>query len=350
MMANTFQDRSSARTPFMGRRAVTLVEILLAVTISIAVLSSAYIAYLQISRATEDSKAYSRAHNRGRAAVEEIGRTVAELRLDAGLAQQQFVLTTVPLAYGDRVDQDRDGTLDEEILNGRDDDGDWTGAIHDLHQIFPGISFVERPGLRGFPDHGDLRVDQDVVFCQDILTFRLPASIPLALPSRLVRYRVIDYNGRSNVLVRETIENPPDSTDLDAIYIAAEAGGPVTTTPVAFEVVSLDVIAWDPNENFDDPRPFPYNRPYWVEDWDASVIPGSNRIPYGALPFIPPFDFPAALLIRVTVNAETRPLSELQDLATRQEPLRTAKIQTVVDLPVTTQTAFYDLFVRPFVP
>jgi hypothetical protein len=329
---------------------VTLVEVLLAVAISVAVLSSAYLAYLQISRATEDSRAYSRAHNRGRAAVEEIGRTVAELRIDAGLAQQQFVLSTQALTYGDRIDQDLDGAPDEEVLNGRDDDGDWAFALHDLHQEFPGIGFVERPGLRNVPDHGDLRVDQDVLFSQDVLTFRIPASIPLAIPARMVRYRIIDYNGRSNVLVRETIENPPAGTDLDLIYTNAAASGSVTTTPVAFDVVSLDVIAWDPNENFDAPRPPPYDRPYWVEDWDASVIPGSNRIPYGALPFIPPFDFPAALLIRVTVNAETRPLSEVGDLATRTEPLRTAKIQTVVDLPVTTQTAFYDLFVRPFVP
>lgn len=350
MMRHHYIDLSDLRSAAVRRRALSLVEVLLAVTISLAVLSSAFLAYIQISRVSDDARAYSRAHNRARAAIEEIGRTAAEVLADAGLTEQQFTITTSALLYGDRIDFDGDGVDDEEVLDGYDNDGDWIVADHDVHQQFPGSGFIERPGLVGVADQGDLRVDADVVFSQDVLTFRLPASIPLGTPAKLVRYRIRDYNGRTNVLVREDIENPSAGTDLDAIYTAAEAGGTVTVVPVAFEVVSFDVLAWDPNEDLDNPRPAPYNQPYWVEEWDASVIPGSNRLPYGALPFVPPFEFPAAIFVRVTVNAETRPLSELGDLSTRTEPLRTAMVQTVVDLPVTTRTAFYDLFVRPFVP
>jgi len=343
-------DLQGMRTSMTARRrALTLVEVLLALVISLAVLSSATVAYIQISRAHEDARSYARAHNRARAAVEEISRTVAEVRIEAGLAQQQFVLTTLALPYGDRIDHDGDGVADEEVLDGRDTDGDWVAADHDVHEQFPGSPFIERIGFQGVPDHGDLQVDEDVVFSEDTLAFRIPAIIPLGQPARLVRYRIRDYNARSNVLVREEVENPPPGADLDAIFDAAEASNNLIVVPIAFEVVSLDVLAWDPNLDQDDPRAAPYDRPYWVEEWDASVIPGSNRIPYGAPFFVPPFDFPAAMLIRVTVNAEPRPLSELEDLATRELPLRTAVVQTVVDLPATTQTPFYNLYVRPFV-
>lgn len=325
------------------RRAFTLVEVLVALAIGLIFLLSLMAAYIQISRAHAAALARAQATNRARAALDEIARNVKQVRLDIALPDQQFLLANTDLATGDGRDQDRDGATDEELADALDDDADWVLA-GDRHTVLG--AFTERPAYVGVADLGDDGVDEDVRFADDVLTFRIPATIPFGADGRLVRYRVGTFNGQDRVLLREVIVNPP-AGDVDLIYASA-LPGTIETTPVIFDVLSFNVLAFDSNQGLDTPP-----TPYWETTWNAQTIQTPDQEPFGVpvgFPFpIAPFEFPSSVRVEITTSAEIVPLAELGNLAALNRPLDTVTLNTTVTIEAVTNSIFYFFFTRPVI-
>lgn len=323
------------------RRAFTLVEVLVAMAVGMVFLISLAAAYIQISRAHASALARAQATNRARAALEEIARGLKEVRLDIGIPDQQFLVTNLDLATGDGRDLDRDGLIDEEAPDAVDNDADWA-AGDDRHTVL-GL-FTERPAYVGVADLGDDSVDEDVRFASDVLTFRVPPTIPAGVDSRLVRYRVGIFQGQDRVLLREVIPNPP-AGDVDTIYAAALN---IETTPVIFDVLSFNVLSFDSNTGTDTPP-----QPYWETAWDAQTIATPAQRPFGVpagFPFpIAPYEFPSAVRVEITTSAEIVPLAELGNLAALGRPLDTVTQHTTVTIESVTSTIFYFFFTRPVI-
>lgn len=319
--------RMMARSPLASRRGVTLVEVMIASAVAMLLVAALAAAFIQITRASDASQAQARAHGAARAAVERIASEVRTLRLDTNAAFHQFELVDLTLPYGDGIDNDGDGLVDEEVFDGFDTDGDWTPAS-DLHaELSPGL--FERDQYRGVPDHGDLGVDEDTLFSHDSISFIVPG-----VPRRRVSYRVGEFEGEQHVLLRGVIENPNPVAPF----------GDEVIEPIAFDVVSLDILAWNANNDVITP-PGITDRPYWVSAWNAQdkVLP---LRPMLAPPGTPPFKLPAALLIAVTVNANREPLAELGNWQDPTVPIETVRVQTVVTIETITQDNRYFRFVR----
>lgn len=323
------------------RRAFTLVEVLVALAIGMIFVTSLAAAYIQISRAHAVALARAQATNRGRAALEEIARGMKQVATDITIADQQFLVTNVDQANGDGRDDDRDGVADEELADATDNDADWALA-DDRHTVLG--AFTERSPYVGVADLGDGRVDEDVLFSSDVLTYRVPAAIPFVTDSQLVRYRIGTFDGQDRVLLREVIVNPP-AGDVDAIYAAAIN---IETTPVIFDVLSFNVLPFNSNQGLNTTP-----QPYWQTAWNAQLIQTPQQEPYGVpvgFPFpIPPFEFPSAVRVEITTSAETVPLSELGNLTALGRPLETVSVNTTVTIESVTNSIFYFFFTRPVI-
>lgn len=328
-MRMTLRQTAPRRAP---RRALTLVEVLVAITITVIIVTTVSLAFLSVIRSSDDAEALVRGHTAARAAVETIARELRSLQLDGDPDYQQLLLVDQPLAYGDNIDNDEDGAIDEELFDGRDDDGDWT--LSDDRHVQIG-SFTERATFTGVPDYGDPGVDEDTRFSADQITFVVPAGITAPDAPRLrVTYRLGTFEGEDNVLLRLVEVDPPANLPQTPIV-----------EPIVFDVVSLDILAWNPNNNVAD-TPLP-GRPYWDVEWDARAIEFPAVRPADApVATVPPFRLPAAFLIRVTVNAERFPLEEIPGWPLNGEPLRTVTLSTVVTVEQTIQDPVYDAFVR----
>ncbi|CAN5371496.1 hypothetical protein BH09SUM1_BH09SUM1_02000 [soil metagenome] len=308
-----------------------MTELLVALAVAMVLIAAVAAAFVKIIRSSDEARAMTRANTSARLAVDEIARDLRMLQLDADAPYQQMVLTDAPQTYGDRIDFDKDGATDEEQPDGRDDDGDWTVA-DDRHIMTP--AGAERRYYVNIPDLGDAHVDEDVVFSKDEITFIIPAGLYVAgAPRQRVTYRIGSFDGEDNVLLRVHVDNPP-----------VGAGGTEVVEPIVFDVLSLDILAWNSNSDANGPGGVP-GRPYWETTWDATtkVLP---LAPYHAPSGVPPFKLPTAFSISVTVNAERRPLSVIPDFATSTRPLRTKTINTVVTVESTAQDSRYFLFVR----
>lgn len=305
-------------------RGMTMVEILVAVTVTLILVGSVSAAFIQVIRASDEAQSQVRAHNSARSAVDAVAQDLRQLQLDPDLAYQTLVLSDAPVAYGDRIDNDLDGSADEELFDGLDDDGDWT-ALDDRHLEVAGRR--EREAYVGRPDFGDARVDEDCHFSADEITFIIPGT-----PRKRVSYRIGTFDGVGNVLLKVVTLNPP-------------ATPPYTETiePVVFDVVSFDVMAWNPNNDVAGPLP---GEPYWQGTWDASTLtPGTVR-PLNSPNGTPAFKLPAAFLISITTNAERKPLSEMPDWRISSKPLKTATVSTVVTVESIAQDARYFVYLR----
>lgn len=318
-----------------ARRGITFIELLVALTISLIFVGSVAAAFIQIIRASDEAEAKVRAYQSARSAVEAIARDIRFVQLDTDPDYQQLVLINRNLTYGDLVDNDGDGSVDEEFFDARDNDGDW-GFDDDRHPTIGGFS--ERWGFLGVDDYGDEDVDEDCRYSADELTFIVPAGLVFPGNPRLrVTYRLGSFEGEDHVLLRAVVVDP-DPT------------GPYTeeVEPMVFDVVSLDIMAWNPNSNT--PREVGgVRRAYWVNEWDAEQI---------NFPFIqvlnspdgdvnaPPFKLPASFLISAVVNAERLPLSEIRGWPFGTRSLRTVRMSTVVNVEDTINDPRYREFLR----
>lgn len=327
-------------------RAVTLVELLVAATVAAVFIGSLATAYIQISRAAEEAEARARAYGTARIALDTVLSDLSTAVRLPGISQT-FVINNNTLPYGDNIDNDGDGLIDEEVFNGFDDDGDWT--LEDDRHAFIGQNCHERFNFVGIPDLGDGSVDEDVRFSRDQLTFRVPAnpSDP-ALGERLLTYKLGSYDGIDHVLLREERSVPPLPTD------------PVIN-PVAFDVVSFDVLAWNPNSDAVSPSDAGLYA-YWAEEWisftkvapDVQVIDARTGEPTLA---VPPYQVPPIVLVRVTVSAERFPLAEIEGWPLGGRPLETVSLTSTAFLadqfdiqiigPNAVPISRYDLYSRP---
>ncbi len=291
-------------------------------------------AFIQIIRTSDETEALVQAHTTARSAVAAIARDLRQLQLDPNPNFQQLFVIDRTLTYGDFVDNDGDGDVDEENFDARHDEASTWSPINDRHAFIGG--FTERSTFVTVPDYGDGDVDEDTRFSADEVTFiKPPGSSGFGSPRQRITYRIGDFDGEENVLLR-IIENNPSPASTGAGVVE----------PVAFDVVSLDILPWNPNNNNTN-SPVP-GAPYYETSWDAQSIgfPGVN--PIGNTDgTVPPFKLPAAFLIRVVANAEKQPLSEIAGWPLTGESLKTVAMTTVVNVDEVLQDPRYEDWVRP---
>jgi prepilin-type N-terminal cleavage/methylation domain-containing protein len=288
-------------------RAFTFLEILIALAIAAAFLSGVYAVFIQISKARAASEARMDAVRNGRAAISTMADDLKSSNQLAG--NYLFLGTHHNLSYGDGIDNDGDGQIDEEIVDGilNDAANPFNASRDDRHAQIG--SFRERPLFVDKPDLGDAGVDVDAVFGRDELTFRIYPQTPTpSLPFKTITFSVEDFEGQPNVLVRRSvIERSPDPP------IIAEA-------PLAFGVLGLDLLYWNPNASPDSQG--------WAATWDSNQLTGQG-------PFVIPL--PAAVYIRLTLSADTRPIQALDP----GRPVETMILETTVDIEQVIHSALY---------
>lgn len=313
-------------------RGLSLTEVLVAMAITLVFMGSVTTAYINIARSADASQNRVQAHATARNALDAISRDLLRLDRDPALgANQYFVLQNNLLTYGDGIDQDGDGVADEEVFDGLDNDGDWTAAS-DRHAAIG--TFSERPDYVGLPDFGDLNVDEDCLFSNDLLSFRVPGDLFTLRPAELVTYQIGTFDGEENVLLRTTVVDPDGAT-------------PVTTVePLVFEVVSFDVLAM--NANDDVVSPATPQRPYWQTEYDANTYALFSQQPIGAPGLLAPYEFPSALLLRIVVNGSDFPLNEVPGWPAAGGTLQAYELYTVISLDPVINDPIYDVVTRPF--
>lgn len=319
------------RPPRVGAaaaRALTLVELLVAMAVAGVFFLSVLMAFSQILRAGEQAEAQVAANNQARAALLYLARDIEQTRRDTSTPMQFFLLENRTLSYGDGRDNDGDGVMDEEVMDGRDSDGDWT-LNHDRHARIG--SYRERPEFLGVPDLGDLKVDEDCKFGNDRLTLRIPPD-PLGGDTRdeKVVYELGSYEGQDHVLLR-TVITAPDSPNPASV-----------TEPLAFNVLAFDVLVWNCNADAEDATGRP--RPYWTSEWDARtrIFPFSK--PFNAPDGVPPFEFPSSVRVQITVYSGRLELPMLS--WTPGEPIETLTLTTTINLEAILKDLRYERFIR----
>jgi prepilin-type N-terminal cleavage/methylation domain-containing protein len=291
-----------------GHRAgFSIVEVLIAMAIALTFLSALYTSFIQLMRASDQMRARVEAMRHGRAAM--LTLTDEFRAISRSGADYLLVGVSEKLTHGDGRDNDDDGSIDEESVTGRDDDGDYNALNDDNHAFistpFVGLDVFERFNFLLVDDLGDFKVDEDVVFGNDTLQFQLfPPAIDASLTSATISYGLGALDGRSHVLLRTA---------------KVEDGSGTTTTmaPLAFGVLGLDLLYWDPNR--DHSALDPHDRPYWFTDWDSRDAGSFNA---------PQLPLPASIYMRLTLYADRRPLASYQP----GEPVDTLILQTVVNL------------------
>ncbi|MFH0793013.1 MAG: hypothetical protein V2A74_03160 [bacterium] len=200
------------------------------------------------------------------------------------------------LLYGDGIDNDGDGRVDEEVLDNEDNDGDYVGAVDDRHARI-GTEF-ERKNFLNFADLGDGHLDEDNRFGNDILEFDIfPDPRNPVFRNDLIRYQVQTFDGMDRVLVRRL-----QRTDLF---------GSVSNLldPLAFNVLSFDALYLDPNR-------IPYN---FVPEWN------SNLAQFFADPKLP---LPIGVYLSLTIYADTKGIEQY----TPGQPVKAVTLATYVNI------------------
>lgn len=273
------------------RRGLTTVELLVALLFVAAVLGGAIVAFVALQRHSQQTQARLTALGEARHALFAMSHDLAQAQLGPAWMSppNYFFGANSYLSSGNRKDDDGDGTVDEERFDGVDNDTDWQTA-DDRHALLSGALY-ERPMGRGFPDLGDIDVDEDTKFTSGSIFFRMPAETTGSVSE--VRYYVGTFDGQPNVLVREKITSG-----------VAEVG------PIAFNVLSFTALFWDGNL-----PPGPTRK--WETWWDATTINSATQVP-----------LPISVALEVTVYAGTQPLQKVPP----SEPLETVRLTTIVNI------------------
>lgn len=290
-----------------GRKAVTLIEMLVAIAITGIFLSGVMEAFVYMIRTSDRAEIRLESVTNARTAMERMSAEIKTARIDPRRPIQFFHGLSTTLGYGDAMDNDHDGLVDEEVVNGADDDGDYSLAEDDLHVRFS-VTEQERPELDNLPDLGDYNIDEDCRFSRDVLEFRtFPDPDNPGYREKNIKYEITTFDGVDNVLVRTVTYNP---TDPDTTYEEFD--------PIAFNVLSLDFLYFDPNR-------IPMN---WVEAWDSLYSPFFPD---------PAIELPVSVYIRVTVYAGMDPFDEYIP----GEPVETVTLETVVNIEQVLKDARY---------
>lgn len=310
---------STRPTPDPRRRGFSLLELLIAVAITLTFMSGVYMTYIQVLRTHDETERRLEAMRNGRAALTTLSSEIKALNRAAnpGFDDILLIARRDALDHGDHIDNDRDGKFDEEIVNGLDDDAtSGTVLANDRHALIGAV--YERPLWVGKADLGDANVDEDIRFGHSFMTFRIFPSAPTpALVSKTITYAIANYDGQDNVLVRQTI-------------IERSTGEPlVTVAPLAFGVLGFDVLYWNPNEA-------PANQ-YWVDRWDSSAADPADPAATESAPLQPPLGLPATIYVRLTMMADRHGIEALA----AQTAVQTLNLETMIDIEQTIGDARY---------
>lgn len=269
----------------------TTIELLVALLFVLGVLGGAIVAFVALQRHAQKTKAYLDAMSEARHALTTLSLDLAQAQFGPASATPKnfFVGSQNVLATGNRFDDDGDGQIDEEVYDGKDNDGDW-GSTSDRHAAIAPTKY-ERPYGVGFPDLGDARVDEDTRFCRAELRFRMPGDATTSPVE--VRYYVGTFDGQPNVLIREKVTS-----------------GSVESGPVAFNVLSFSALYWDSNAPADATRT-------WKTSWNAALLNEATQVP-----------LPVSVALEVTIYAGIEPI----DRVAPSDPLPVVRLSTVVNI------------------
>ena len=262
------------------RFGVSMIEMLVALAVAGVFLAGVLEAFVSIIRASDMAETQLEAVANARTALERMSVDIKAARIDPRRPIQTFHGIHTDLSYGDGIDNDEDGRVDEEVHNGEDDDVDYQVMNDDLHESLGG-GFIERPVLVNMADLGDRHVDEDCRFSADTLEFiTFPDPNNPGYREQTISYEVTTFDGQPNVLVRRVTYNPHDPQNIRT-----------EVDPIAFNVLSLSLLYWDPNR-------IPMN---WVTSWDSLYAPFFPD---------PQIELPVAVHISVTVYAGSAPFNE----------------------------------------
>lgn len=285
------------------RKAVTLLELLVALSIVLLIVGGAALAFIELLRSNDRAQARIDANSNARVAIDVLSQEIKRAQNTTGTGTLVFegdTYTTVALA-GDRVDQDADDLRDEEALDGADDDNDWLVARDDRHAILTSGAtvLVERPVFYKALDLDDDHVDIDLRKSECFLefsTFDVPGE---PIDRRLRFYIGTDTDGVGNALIREVSGLDPATSTI------------VTSKgPVAHNVVSFGMLFWD-QVRAQDPTQNP-----WLTSWPSATSP-------------PVTGSPPSVYMTITVYAGT-PLS-LDEVPVNQE-MDTVTLTSVINV------------------
>lgn len=310
---------STRTTTKAGRRGFSLMELLIAVAITLAFMSGIYMTYIQVLRTHTEAEQRLEAMRNGRAALTTLSSELKALNRAAnpGFDDILLIARRDVLDHGDYIDNDRDGQVDEETVNGLDDDAtSGTAVANDRHALIG--SLYERPLWVGKTDLDDAGVDEDCKFGHSFLTLRIFPSAPtLNMVSKTITYAIATYDDQDNVLVRQTI-------------IENATGEPsVTVAPLAFGVLGFDVLYWDPNEA-------PASQ-YWVDRWDSSATDPAHPAATEPPALDPPIGLPASIYVRLTLMADRHGAEALA----AKTAVQTLTLETMIDIEQTIGDARY---------
>jgi type II secretory pathway pseudopilin PulG len=300
-----------------------MVEMLVAVAILSVFMSGIYLTYIQVAKTNQVASARLEALRNGRTGLQSLSDELKSLNDIAG-AGLLIGVDPAPRAFGDGVDNDGDGRIDEELVNAIDDDPTSPpipAAINDRHAVLNGPGGLrERPLGIDVSELGDEGVDEDAVFGQDRLVFQVTPETPSDIRLKVVTYAIPPggFDGVQNVLVRQTRIERTDPANPNGPPIVE--GG---LAPIAFDVVGFDLLYWDSNPSAAEQT--------WLTAWDSTQKIGEK------------FRLPASVYVRLTLRSDPRPDEAIQD----GRPQEVVTLSTVVNIESVIGSP---LFERPILP
>jgi type II secretory pathway pseudopilin PulG len=311
---------TTARRPLPRRRAAgyTFVEMIIAVSILSAFMGGIYLTYIRVVKANQYANARLEALRNGRAALISMAEEIKGLTVIGD--QGQLISPDVqPQAFGDGKDNDGDGVIDEEFVNGLDDDAGSSGTTtilgNDRHApLDAAAGLYERPLNVGAVDLGDADIDEDALFGRDFIIFQIPPESATTAEIKTITYAVPTeatdlIDGLTRTLVRQTNIDPDGTGATPPI---------VGKSPIAFGVLGFDLLFWDSN--------LPPEEQGWVTSWDSTILDGEK------------FRLPASVLIRLTLDADPRPAEARPD----GTPVEVVTLQTIVNIESVIGSPLYE--------
>jgi type II secretory pathway pseudopilin PulG len=282
--------------------------VLVALSITVIIIGGVGLTFVQLLRAHDRAQARVNATANARTAIEQLSLELKRAQT-TGTATMLFEGNTETSGTfgGDAIDQDGDGQLDEELLNGADDDNDWQ-LEDDRHAIIntSGTCYVERPKYYQVKDLDDWQIDVDLKQSSSTVTFATfdvpgqPGNPYTNTPRMVTFYVGTDPDGEPNSLMkRVTYFDPVSSSTV------------TTDSPIAHNVFSFGLLFWD------EARAHESTLNPWLTSWNDAT---STDVGMGG---------PASVYMTISVYAGT-PLS----LTERQpgEQIDTVTLTSMVDI------------------
>jgi hypothetical protein len=278
---------------------------LVALAIATAFLSGVYATFIQVVKAQDKAAAREEALRNGRTAITSMSDELKQVnKLGSAVL---FVGLNGTLTTGDGYDNDLDGRVDEELVDGLDNDNDFAVTSDDRHAQI--LTQRERPNGVGKADLGDAHVDEDCKFGRDSLIFRIYPTTPTSdLVQKTITYAVTTFDGQPDTLVRQT---RIDRTGQEPL---------IGVSPIAFGVLGFDLLYWDPNATA--------ANQYWVTTWNSAQSASF------ASPQLP---LPASVYLRLTLYADSRPAQNY----IAGQAVETITMDTVINLEATINDALF---------